>query len=183
MSKVLYIGFEPGVRDDASAILGDPPKPGNWKQETYEEKLPEMREKALASAHNDLRVSAIKDIVVLDPSTGTTSGYETLLDLTDAYIVGFSPKFRLRQAAWNNMRDLGGPVPKWIWCEGYDGVEFIDLYKLSGAKEDGMRLVDMVNFLLPAGVEGSTPARQDAAAALEVAKKMGITDPSVLHFS
>jgi hypothetical protein len=185
VSKIYYIGFEAGVKDNALDILGEPPKPGNYKQETYEAKLPELRAKRLSTAHNDLRAGDIKAMALISPEDPaahmvTFDELRALVKGADAYIVGFSPKFRLQQAAWARPEH----APSWVWFEGHEGVEFIDLYRLSGAKNDGMKLDEMLSFWLPSWIPEGNTAQDQAYAAQTIAQSMGVQQSTgVLHFA
>jgi len=168
--------------------MGDPKKPGNWKQETYEEKLPELRAKQLEGASQHLIgggvsrsavAEVIKGKVIIQGGLTGSQLLEALADVEEAEIFSLETLDSLRLCGW----ERAAPSPSWIWNSGLPSkVTLVNLYSCSGAKTSGIAISAMLDYWVPdiAGTAESIAGRpcnedeQLALAAYQMASKMGL---------
>lgn len=160
----VYMGVEQMVKNNWQQILGDPPKPGNWKDDTYQNKLPELRLKQMAEAPQHVAAGYCSRIAVIIPRTATLSVqarekvttradgwlqfvgqvHDFLLCIDDIVninprpitIIGINTNDVLAQIGWSAL-DAGIPAPAWLWNTDQragNGISIVNLYSCSGAK-------------------------------------------------
>ena len=150
----VHIGLEIAASPDAIDILGEPAKPGNWKQETYEEKLEELRQKKLETAHNDLRTGLITGAAMTVHKDGKTSTIDVdPVNLSgilreclkhDDTVCGLGIKYRLMQAVWNGQLKGYGVT---LVTEHNSSLK--DAYCILKAEKANMLMTDFLGFWEP----------------------------------
>ena len=199
----IFLGFEYSTKQGWEDIMGPPKKPSNWKDETYEKKLPELRAKQAAGAAEHLMAGRVSHACILKWEGGSTLDVNEvsgdglvawLLENVGAVktapttIFGFELLRSLRLCGWqvaagHKPEDDSVRVPYWIWNAGVDSnVTLVNLYSASGAKSDGLSLADTISHWIPdleANAQHFIPkpesiAAQHAAAACAMANRMGL---------
>lgn len=170
----IFLGFEYSPKPDWQELMPPPKKPSNWKQETYEDKLPELREKQKETAAQHLMAGSVnracaimqvEDSQVVKLADGVTGRELTKIlakevhsGEADVYhIFGFETLESLRLCAWDPLSCR----PAWIWNTGIrTPVTLINLYSCSGAKQAGISLTEMLDYWIAGGLtsDGETNA-------------------------
>ena len=164
--KNLYIGGIQRAKENWSQILGEPKKPGNWKEETYQQKKAELQEKQAKEAPRHLAAGYPSTLSVVDDKQQFFTGHadavllhinnQVLID-KDTYgehscvnIIGIDTLDLLRQAAWSFSSNT--EIPIWIWnaSGNYNRyVHIINLHTCSGASGDSAISVrDFITYWL-----------------------------------
>lgn len=197
-TKNVFVGFEYSLKSNWQEILGDPKKPGNWGQEAYEKKLPEMRAKQAAGASRSLAAGQISRACIIEHCVSGPKviksgivGAEVLEALyqivgtsasaTEMVVFGLETLDSLRICGWNAAPEHSADF---AWNSGLDtNVDLVNLYSCSGAKGASMSIEDMLKYWVPdmaanaidvLNVEDADESMRVAAAVYTMSKNMGL---------
>lgn len=189
----VYLGALQQPKPDWKDILGDPKKPANWKDDTYQQKKAELQMKQMEGAAQHLAAGMPFEVCFLmevDESLKVIKGNSrAVLDALTAMIntssgtlcqiIGIETLALLRQMAWTAAAD-GKGVPSWIWNTS-DVPKVINLYSSSGAKNDtDMPVESFIDYWLNMPCNNALILKVEANGAIQhaynvyrVAKRMG----------
>lgn len=161
----IFLGFEFKAADNWQEIIGPPKKPSNWKQETYEAKLPELQAKQAETAATHVAAGDAHRVCIATVGSGKTPIVSQVTDgvglmkwlvdekigeETDADVFGFELLDSLRLCGWS-AASQGVVPPGWIWNSQFapaEPVNLINLYSCSGAK-GVMTAAEMIATWIP----------------------------------
>jgi len=187
----VFIGAVQAAKSNWKDILGDPKKPGNWKQETYDQKKEELRTKQAEEAPVHLAAGYPVQMAIItdagEVTVGTPQDILAKLELLNpTRIFGFNTLEILRQAAWYAADKI--TVPPWVWNVSAEP-QLINLYSCSGAKHDSdLSLQQFITYWVslkqPINAEADmtlelppeiaqTEVVKQAYAVYQIAKRMG----------
>jgi hypothetical protein len=184
--NVLVLGFELTARSGWQEYLDAPEKPSNWKEETFQAKLPELWAKKEKEAPEHLAAGKIKAICGLGEQllyeqftpAGLIANVEGWLKASNPFtLVGFDLADGLRHVAWDYLHAEKAPsVPWWLWpVQDMPQLIKVDPFSLSGAKQERIKLR---TWLAHWGIDLPDPATAAASAlaAAQAFHKMGGPD-------
>ena len=193
----IFIGCEHSAKLDWEKHIGQPKKNANWKQETYEAKLPELIAKQEAKAPEHLAAGCVSQAAVLtqDGKAISYCAYNGL-QLLDALqsvgnngatytVYGFDVLAALRQCGWYaHNAATSVRAPSWVWnAIPNNNVNIVNLFSCSGAKNTDISLEQMIEYWVPdleANAKQVLPSAPTcaadllAAAAYTIAHAMGV---------
>ena len=181
----IYVGFDHTIVDNWHEVVPPPKKPSNWKQETYEAKLDELRLKQMDGLPTHLAAGKITKVYIdtgkeqIEMAIVDFMGY--LLRISCATVIGLEHTLHeLRQCAWTAAAIVPA-IPTWVWNSKLKpDMEALSLMTISGAAGDGItRRELMTHFGLAADlIDNAEPIGNNGADVLKavvgVAKAMSI---------
>jgi hypothetical protein len=158
---LLFTGFEHSRLPNWQQKMPLPQKPGNWREETFQAKLPELVERQAAKAATHLLAGSISRVAYMttqqsgsiEPMCKTPAEYvdKLITELRDSEknnikitVVAINAAEELRLLAWQ-MRAAGRPVVGDMWLgHPKSRLTIINPYSLCGAKTEGLSVADTV---------------------------------------
>ena len=161
MNNVFYIAFRTEAREDWKSHIDGPKKPGGWKEETFQAKLPELWQKKVEGAPAHFSAGKIVEIGAQEHN-GAVKLFDTISSFIDFMegihaictngitLVGIGVKDSLRHCGWNLIVDDEEAItPAWLWGSTLEtGITVIDVATLAGIGTTVSKQLWYVEWLL-----------------------------------
>ena len=188
--KKIIVAASIEIRPDWQDVVPPPAKPKNWGSDTYEAKLPELREKQQQTLASNYLASDVSAVHIIEPAadsdaclTITPVEFNTRLYDNAVTIIGVETQSVLRHIAWSCMRRGAAAIHGALWNTPHaDSIEVVNIYRASGLKDcSGMTCANWMAATAGAAAAAAfnidanpQAGEQRAAATLAVARLMGL---------
>jgi hypothetical protein len=171
-----FISVSVELRPDWVTLVPAPEKPASWKQETYEAKLDELRQKQLANLSEHFAAARIVSVFIArndnsdDVETMTPNTFVNTIG-SSIGIYGVDTLDTLRHIAWTVMKDHPDTqLPIW-WKWSSADAKVYDMATMLGSKTMKYTRSDICKFL---SIKDTADASQVPLVLKTLARRMGI---------
>lgn len=147
----------------ASALIELPAKPANWKQETYDAKLPELLEAQREKLDTDLILGLVGGFDLIDVLGEAHEHHQVVFGQDGKgcpnylllgqrvqpgdVVVSFDTRRKLRRTAWTFLR-AGFTPQRWMWSSAIDNrVKLLDLDSVMGFNDSMLHSSNVCRWL------------------------------------